>query len=298
MKKLIQAIRPPRLRYKSIEKLMLMDARVFALAIAIVITLLNSPCSRAQSQAGPKPSFEVASVKISKGCGNTAPGVQLNIPLGPSYQPGGRYYACSALKWIIMEAYQLDPFLPVTGGPSWIDDTFFQIEAKAEGNPDKAQVRLMVQSLLEERFKLRMHTEKRPAVVYLLVVANGGHKLQPAKDAQGNLVTSLPSAEDYQKRWEQMQEGKPTSPAVLALPGTHYSVMKPSGHELIGRAMSMEKLADALFGIVGRRRVVDKTGLTGLYDFKVVYANPYEVSVDAESSAPSIFGSSGFIVAI
>jgi uncharacterized protein (TIGR03435 family) len=142
--------------------------------------------------------------------------------------------------------------------------------------------------MLEERFKLKTHTEKRSAQVYLLVVANGGHKLQPAKDAQGNLVTSLPSAEDYQQRWDQIQKGKTASPAGLALPGTYFTV-SPSGHELGGRAMSMEKLADALFSIVGNRKVIDKTGLTGFYDIRLVYANPNNVSADAESSAPSIF---------
>ena len=252
-------------------------ACVFALTVSIVISVLISPSVQAQSQTSAKPAFEVASVKISKECGK--------IPLGPSYQPGGRYFTCSILRWIIMDAYQLDPFVPPTGGPDWSNDTAFQIDAKAEGNPAKGQVRLMVQSLLEERFKLKMHTEKRPTPVYLLVIAKGGHKLQPAKDEKGNLIVSLPD----QNEIGQLRKIYPTSERVSMIPGDWAITMGTSEHKFTGKAITMEKFSELLFSNVGRQKVVDKTGLTGFYDIQLVYANPNNVSAASDSSAPSIF---------
>jgi bla regulator protein blaR1 len=300
IKKRIQTIMAHRIggKLSSAKRFILAMAGIVALFFPIAVGLFKAPSSQAQSQTGLKPSFEVTSIKIAENCGNVRPGVNLKIPLGPSYQPGGRYFTCSQLKWIMMEAYQLDPFSPPTGGPGWIEDTLFQIEAKAEGNPGKDEMRLMVQSLLEERFKLRMHREVRKAPVYLLVTAKSGPKLQPAKDAQGNPITSLPSAEDRQKIFNELIEGKSPNLADFTIPGNYSIAGKSSGHEFTGRAMTMGKLADALFSIVGRRKVVDQTGLAGFYDFKLVYANPYrqqgtssaaDPNPATEPSAPVIF---------
>ena len=263
-------------------------ACVFALAVSTVINLINSASAQAQSQTGPKPAFEVVSIKTAQNCGNTAPGVRLKIPGGTRYEPGGRYITCSQLIWIIMDAYLLDPFSQPTGGPGWVSDDLFQIEAKAEGNPSKDQMRLMVQSLLEERFKLKTHLELRKTPVYLLTIAKGGPKLQPAKDAQGNLLTSLPSAEELKKKWEEMKAATSLKPSDLAVPGGYSIGGKPSGYELTARALTMARFADALFNDVGRRKVIDKTGLTGFYDFKLVYAGPNPAPAE-EPAASVIF---------
>src|ERR1700686_2396452 len=101
----------------------------------------------AQSQTpDPKPpTFEVASVKPTKDSG-------LSYTL---IHPGGRFTATNVtLRGLITRAYQLQNN-QVEGGPSWVSADAFDIEAKAEGNPPPEQVRLMVQALLAERFKLR-----------------------------------------------------------------------------------------------------------------------------------------------
>jgi uncharacterized protein (TIGR03435 family) len=230
----------------------------------------------------------VVSIRTAENCGNTAPGVLSKIPGGTRYEPGGHYITCSQLIWIIMDAYRLDTFSQPTGGPGWIGDDLFRIEAKAEGNPSKDQMRLMVQSLLEERFKLRTHLELRKTPVYLLTIAKGGPRLQPAKDEQGNLVTSLPSAEEVKKKWEEMKAGKSLKPGDLAVPGSYSIAGKPSGHEFTARALTMARFADALFTDVGRRKVIDKTGLAGFYDFKLASSGPNPAAAD-EFSAPVIF---------
>ncbi len=60
------------------------------------------------------------------------------------------------------------------GGPGWMDSEHFDIEAKAEGDPSREEENLMVQSLLEDRFKLVIHRETRQLPIYTLVVSKSG----------------------------------------------------------------------------------------------------------------------------
>ncbi len=273
-------------------------AKKLALACPIAIALLNAPLLQAQSQTGPKPSFDVISIKVAENCGNVAPGVKAKIPGGVRYEPGGRFSACSQLQYIVTDAYKVELFSPVTGVPDWSKDILYKIEAKAEGNPDKEQMRLMVQSLLEDKFKLKMHREVQETPVYLMVVAKGGHKLQQSKDEKGNPIMTLPPPEPNPKKvapgmrtnYSSMEE------MIASIPlGSYFIRMDRNGNQLSGKAMSMDKLATALYSNVGGRKVIDKTGLTGLYDIQLTYASPYaqqappEADIPAEPSAPSIF---------
>jgi uncharacterized protein (TIGR03435 family) len=254
-------------------------------ALLFLSGLFNTPSGYAQSQTESKRSFEVASVKIAKTCGNTFPdGVKI---LGTTrYFPGGRYITCNLLRYILMDVYRLDPASPPTGGPNWIDDTLLKIEAKAEGNPSKEDMRLMIQSLFEERLKLKVHPKMQEAKAYSLVVMKNGSKFQPAKDAQGNPVASISSEEERKTKWEEMQTAKlyrgSLAPGAYAIAGT------PGGQQLyIGRAISMETFAASLFSIAGRK-VVDKTGLAGLYDVKIEYANPLGQQLSSPGSAAEL----------
>ena len=68
------------------------------------------------------------------------------------------------------------------GGPAWIGSAHYDIDAKADGNPNPSQMRLMMQTLLEERFKLKVHHETKQLPVYKLVVAKIGAKLPEPKE--------------------------------------------------------------------------------------------------------------------
>ncbi len=301
MKKLIHAIMTCRIGGKlgPMKKLLLAGAAIAALSFPLSIGLLSARLGRAQAQQvqdSPKPSFEVVSIKIAENCGNVAPGVRAKIPGKTSYDPGGHYSTCSQLAYIIRDAYQIEAFSPLTGVPGWSNDVLYKIEAKAEGNPDKSQMRLMVQSLIEDRFKLKIHQEKEEAPVYSLVVAKGSTKLQPAKNKQGDLITSLPPSDT--KREEKIAELRsrtftPSEMEDAMGPGYVSIAMKPSGFEFRGRAISMKIFADALSSNV-RRKVLDKTGITGLYDIEMVFANPFSQQATSgaagtEISAPTIF---------
>ena len=246
------------------KKLMLAMAGAFALAFPIFIGLSHAPSSQAQSPTGPKPSFDVASVKISNNCGSGFGSSSTWTSVKP-YQPGGRYIVCRKLKSIIYDVYLVDPVLPIIGGPSWIDDTYFQIEAKAEGNPDIKQMRIAVQSLLEERFKLKMHSEKRLTSVYLLVVEKGGHKLKLAKETREK--------------------------------GIGFTM---KGDELVmeGKAVSMADFANDLARFVEGRKVIDKTGLSELYDITLVCDNPFRPSNIEEPTSAKPLSTASIFTAI
>src|SRR5262245_18074682 len=127
------------------------------IALALVTTV-----SWAQTPAPRKPAFEVASVKL-----NAAPDGTSSI----GDQPGGRFVASRiTLRRVLQFAYRGSQ--DFVGGPAWIDSDRWDIEAKApEGSiPPRASplditkpdtLALMVQSLLEDRFKFRSHQETR-----------------------------------------------------------------------------------------------------------------------------------------
>ena len=100
--------------------------------------------------------------------------------------PGGRYNAINIpLRLLIMHSYRLqEPQL--VGAPEWIASERFDIVAKAEGefippNPadTPSRVQLMMQPLLEERFKLKVHREPSEVPIYALVRARSDGKLGP-----------------------------------------------------------------------------------------------------------------------
>src|ERR1700689_5311450 len=134
-----------------------------------IILVLAMPAVRGQS-----PAFEVTSVKF-----NRLPPRERHLEL--SCSPGGRFVSAGlGLRNAFFWAFDMRPF-QVTGLPGWIDaaDAIFDIEAKAAGPVSEDQCKLMVRTLLVDRFKLtvRRLTQELPA--YALVVAKNGPKMHP-----------------------------------------------------------------------------------------------------------------------
>jgi uncharacterized protein (TIGR03435 family) len=106
-------------------------------------------------------------------------------------QPGGRYTATNVtVRTLVKSAYGLQQDVQVVGGPRWIETEPFDIVAKAEGNPSidvfRDQERMMLRTLLTERFTLAFHRETREVPIYALVVARTDRKLGP------QLLPSIP----------------------------------------------------------------------------------------------------------
>jgi uncharacterized protein (TIGR03435 family) len=212
-----------------------------------------------QIAAGGKMAFEVASIKQSKPGTFRPPNFPLDV--GDAYASvGGRFSADFALPSYIRFAYKLsltqDQMQSLLAGlPKWVATDNFDIEARAEGNPTKDQMRLMMQSLLADRFKLAIHFETREMPVLALTVVKPGKlgpNLRPHADGPPCDASSVGGSDVFPSRCE-----------VYAM------TVKQNRTRMSGsRNTTMALLATAIpsFGSIGRP-VVDQTGLTGKFDF-------------------------------
>ena len=171
------------------------------------------------------------------------------------------------LKLVIAMAYDVPPssLYPYEGkmvsGPDWIESEVYHIEAKAEAPTTQAQLKLMMQELLADRFKLKLHRENREMPVYALVVGKNGHKLKPAprdRDCGGQ------SRRDH--RYEL---------GASDIAGQCHGFVPEDG-ALRGQSVDMSDFAEML-SIWAGRVVIDKTGLDGLFDIKM----PRMISTEA-----------------
>lgn len=151
--------------------------------------------------------------------------------------PGGRFTArATTVKFLLEWAYGIQPFQHSTG-PSWMASERYDVTAKAEGNPTDAQMKLMVQTLLSEHFKLQVHHESRKQSVYVLTVGKAAPKLFAPKEDEVHGMKITPQA-----------DSKPTSFHVAATRFTLAQLTEVFARQL-GHAM------------------VNETGLDGEYDF-------------------------------
>jgi uncharacterized protein (TIGR03435 family) len=210
---------------------------------------------------------------------------------------GGRFdMEAVPLNYLIQLAYNVKDF-QVLGGPSWANSNGYDIIAKAEGNATFDQMRPMLQSLLTDRFKLRLRRETKEIPVYELVVAKGGLKLMASKD--GSCVTFDPNSAP--------PPYDPKKPRHLCGAITRQMVSVPERKDRIEAfGISMPGLIDILSDEVGRT-VLDMTGFTETFDFNLEFVsdkaigntglgpapigNPGRPAPSINLSGPSIFDS-------
>jgi uncharacterized protein (TIGR03435 family) len=124
---------------------------------------------------GQKPAFEAASVKPSQPDGRP----YSNFPLGPgnAYIANGGLFTArnTSLAAYIYFAWQIQGNqAQLLQLPAWVKSEEFDIQARAQGNPTKSEMRLMMRELLAERFKLTLHTEAREVPVLGVVLGKAG----------------------------------------------------------------------------------------------------------------------------
>jgi uncharacterized protein (TIGR03435 family) len=223
-----------------------------------------------QTAAGGKRAFEVASVKLDPG-----PFRPPNFPLdtGDAYRPvGGRFSADFPVINYITFAYKLtlspdQRQAMLAHLPDWVSTDRYAIEARAEGNPAKDQMRLMMQALLAERFKLTAHFESRvfPALALTLVKpGRPGPNLKP--HSEGVPCEDTPATNGPMR---------PASNGPFP-PVCDVYMMTIDANRLAkggSRNTTLTLLAGALPGM-GRldHAVVDQTGLSGRFDFTIEFA--------------------------
>jgi uncharacterized protein (TIGR03435 family) len=190
--------------------------------------------------------------------------------------PDGVRLSNLPLQDLIVQAYGLVLTDQIVGLPNWANSERFDIEAKVASADVAAfkkltldQVRSMGRPILSDRFKFASHEEKKVLPLYALVIAKGGSKLQ----------LSTMSSEDPNAR---------TGVGGMRHASNSNGV---SMNELTARGVTMDRLASILSQQGLGRVVLDNTGLTDRYDFKLTWA-PDSVAADpnsADTSGPSIF---------
>jgi len=247
------------------KKLLLAAAGMAAVGGPIVIGVLDSPSSRAQSAPGPTSKFEVASIRR---CDGSQPG-----PL-PASSPGRLTLGCTPVANLIVQAYtprdrngrRISPPLVVRveGGPGWVNSDLYEINAKAEDNAGQPVMRgPMMQALLEDRFKLKLHRETREIPAWALTREKGDVKLRQLEE-RGCTPRDLTKPFDLPKLPTPGQ--KPTCKGV-SMGG---NALKQS-FTVIAEGASLDMLS-GLYPIALDRPVIDKTGVKGVYSFHLEFA--------------------------
>lgn len=227
--------------------------------VAVAAVCISTMCVAAQrEQTRPKfETFEVATVK----------------PVNPDPQSGRVFRMEGTHRWtatnftlknLIALGYDLNP-RTISGGPEWMDQQKFVIEAVTPGDvkPSRAEQMRMVRALLVERFKLKYHREEKEFAVYELAIAKGGPKLA---------LTKTPDAE-------------------LQL----FGVVFPDKIQVPARNVSMDDFVAMLQRATLDRPTVNRTGLTGRYDFDLTWAQDetqYEGALPKapeDSQSPPLF---------
>jgi uncharacterized protein (TIGR03435 family) len=211
-------------------------------------------CARSQGQSanttstGTTPlAFEVATIKP----------VQPDAKAGRfiTMQGMDRFVAKNyTLKLLIAAAYNLSP-KTISGGPDWADSDHYDIVALTPGDtrPAQPEQMAMLRALLTERFKLNFHRQEKEFSIYVLEVSKGGPKLKE-------------------------------STAQASDPAQLISTVYPQHMHLPARNATMGDFAALLQRALLDRPVVDKTGLTGRYDFDLDWA-PDETQFGGEVPA-------------
>jgi uncharacterized protein (TIGR03435 family) len=248
------------------------------LCLSLLCPIALSPVAL-WAQPADDPAFEVATVRENRS-GETRSRIEL---------VNARFHAINmTLRELIAIVYPTDGgrfrhASQLVGGPGWFSSTRFDIIARAEGfqgdtnrpgftatDADRQaveRVRMMVQRLLAERFKLRVHHETRQLPIYALIIAKGG-ELGP--DLRR-------STRDCMEEWKKQGMPDARNLACGSIQGGRTGKVKATAAEL-------GSLVRDLYDWTGRP-VIDRTGLLGRFDFTLTFAP--EGSTDTD--APSIF---------
>ena len=202
------------------------------------LALLSLASAYSQDLSKP-PAFEVASITPCKPGTPEPPGehagmVQFTFP-------GGRFQADAVtLKFLLEWAYNIQPSQH-SDGPAWLSTDRYDIVAKADGNVSDERMKLMTRALIEERFQLKAHLEKKTQLVYVITTGKTAPKLYPPKDGEVHALRVSPQMGPDQK--------------VLS-------------HRVTATRFSLTQLTDTFARQLGRV-IVNQTGLDGDFDFTI-----------------------------
>jgi len=230
-----------------------MRCRLIALVVG---SIAIATTSSAQQAATPGLAFDVVSIKPNPS------GVDSIIRVSP----GRIEFPSTTLMGLIKSAYGRFAFDPreVVGGPSWIDSDRFRVigtsarpfQSAPDGFP--TDLSAMIRRLVEDRFKVRVHSEQRETAHYAMILARTDGKTGPG----------LRSAPDECTQAIKELSGAKPAPRTRAGPPP-CSFGGPPG-KIVGTGVTLNAFANMLSRFAGRR-VIDRTGLPGSFDIELTF---------------------------
>jgi bla regulator protein BlaR1 len=244
-------------------QLLLVMAGLLAVLGPVLIGVVNPTRLAAQPpQSGARPAFAVASIKPSKSADRR--------PMFNFQEGGGLVADNFTVKKLIEVAYGIKHF-QISGGPSWMSSELYSITAKPESATEYSQALLMLQSLLAERFQLVIRRESKEMPIYGLVAAKSGPKFKEVSESDPDMV-------EVAKRPDVMAGGR--RPRI--------NIIRRGRLTIQGADMTM--LAADLSNFLGRM-VLDKTGLSGMYDLRLEWTpDEDQVGMFQAMGVPEGFG--------
>jgi bla regulator protein blaR1 len=201
-------------------------------ALAVSALLAQTPAQLGSTGAATSAADAPKKFEVS----TVKPNLDKDFRVSIGMQPGGRFVGTGVpLRMLIGTAYDVRDF-QISGGPGWLATDRWDINAKAEGVSGRLppeQFGPMLKALLEDRFQLKTHMETKEMSIYALVPGKNGAKLKPNSGQPGPM-------------------------------------MRMGRGELTATKVPMNMLTRMLSQQLGRT-MVDKTGLTGEYDFKLEF---------------------------
>jgi uncharacterized protein (TIGR03435 family) len=264
--------------------------RVGFLAAGLWLALCN--CEAVLAQTAGNPAFEVASVKLNKSTTQE----WSRFPLGPgdAYVPGDLFLGVNQPLIAYLRFAFKRSQSELLDVPAWVYDEHFDIAARAAGTPTKDQMRLMIRSLLEDRFQLKIHTVRRRKPAFNLVVALPGRigpqlGLNTSDSACSGRLTGQSAS---QKPTSKLT--KPSAKSGLQLPPIPCGYIgaipasAPDKTRFGGRRVTSERIAEffTVAGVVDRQ-VLDQTGLTGTFNFSLEWSPDHGPIGPNEPAAPA-----------
>ena len=189
-------------------------------------------------------------------------------------RPGGRLVVVNnEVTNLIGNAYGVRRH-QLVGAPDWLTTDRYEIQAKAATDAPRGDLMLMLRSLLEDRFKLKVHRETRELPIYVMTVARGGLKMQPSRE--GGCIVIDP------------RNPPRAVPGQPRLPGCGNNLVRANSWN--ASSVDMAGVAGALVGVLDRS-VIDKTGVTGKFDIHVEWTpDEAPAGVDrSDSNSVSLF---------
>lgn len=194
-------------------------------------------------------SFEVASIRPS------GPKSIRGSEGGPGSKDPTRYtFGRADLEILLLIAYDVENFQVSSKSP--LDRDEFDLAATLPANATKSEFRIMLRNLLAERFQMKLHIETREFPAFEMVAAKGGAKLGTAEAAR------LPSEVDF----PQLTPGKPGVIASNSISGDYVVTRIRAQQQPVSRLAKLLRTTQP-------RPVVDKSGLTGKYDFTLQFSS-------------------------